>query len=67
MEAISLANFHLAPPGWSYSSLQRATTVTQIFCLVPYWRRSYVTSAQTHPQYNQRYPAASLSLSQMKM
>ena len=39
MEVNSLDNFHLAPPGWSDSSPQRATTVTQIRCLVPYWRR----------------------------
>ena len=46
---------------------QRATTVTQIRCLVPYWRHSYVTSAQIHPRYNQPHPAALLSLSQAKM
>ena len=36
MEANSLDNF---PPGWSDSSLQRATTMMQIHCLVPYWSR----------------------------
>ena len=66
METNSLDDFYLAPPGWSDSSLQRATTMTQIYML-PSAGVSYVKLAQTHPQYNQPYPVTSLSLSQTKM
>ena len=63
MEANSLDDFHLSPPGWSDSSQPESNDCDANTL----WGRSYVMLAQTHPQYNQPHLAASFSLSQTKM